>query len=76
MSETTTRTVLYAVTAQAIKTWEDGSITPTQVPTFYLAEGVQGILNTEHAQSIAEGVINPLQDSSIKVVSHIVRVEV
>ena len=46
-----------------------------QVPTFYLHENVQGIINAEHAARVAREVIDPLnlfEDDDV----HITAVEV
>lgn len=58
--------MIYGVTATvAVK--RNGWLTTHQVPTFYLDSAVQGILNKEHAQVIAAGIVNPTKDSNLKV---------
>lgn len=51
------RVRMYGVTA-SIRKWDDPWESFRQVPTFYLHSHVQGILNTEHAKSIARVVLN------------------
>ena len=38
-----------------------------QVPTFFLDENLQGIVDDEHAIQIAKAVINPTNDSGLVV---------
>jgi hypothetical protein len=47
----------YAVTAQVTRTRPDGWTSSVQVPTFYLNTAVHGILNDEHAHSVAVSLI-------------------
>lgn len=35
-----------------------------QLPTFYLDENVQGIVNNEHACRIAYGIVNPCDETN------------
>jgi hypothetical protein len=58
--------MIYGITATvAVK--RNGWLTTHHTPTFYLDSQVQGILNKEHAKVIAAGIVNPTQDSNIKV---------
>lgn len=39
----------------------------TQLPTFYLHSDVQGILNVEQAEKVAQDIVNPTKDPKIVV---------
>ena len=54
--------MIYCITA----TVERKGIT-SQLPTFYLDNRVQGIMNEAHARFIAEEIINPCRVKGIKV---------
>lgn len=49
---------MYAITAQIEHTTADGWTGSTGVPTFYLDERVQGILNSEDAINVAREILN------------------
>lgn len=69
--------MLYAVMATVTKYTPNGKgFTVIQVPTFYLAKSVQGIVNDAHAKQIAEEVINPTQDPCIVVNASVSEIEV
>ncbi len=51
---------MYAITATVTREQSNGYVSNRQVPTFYLAENVQGITSEEHARRIAQDVVNPL----------------
>ncbi len=50
---------MYAITATVSRETEDGWSSLQQVPTFYLDENVQGIVNEDHAGLIAFKIIDP-----------------
>jgi hypothetical protein len=50
---------MYAITATVTREQSNGYVSNRQVPTFYLAENVQGITSEEHARRIALAIIDP-----------------
>ena len=50
---------MFIVQATAVYKTEDGWTGTIQIPTFYLHEDMQGIVNEEHAKEIAKRIIDP-----------------
>lgn len=53
---------MYVISATIKIKDKNGYTKIIQIPTFYLNEDVQGIINVEHARAIAMQVINPMND--------------
>ncbi len=54
---------MYAVTAEIILSLKGSGDSGTySVPTFYLNEDVQGILDETQARKIADAIVNPFGD--------------
>lgn len=58
---------MYAITATISRTTTDDWTSTRQVPTFYLDESVQGIVNEEHAKRIAREIIDPFSEYAMHV---------
>ena len=65
---------MFQVLATVTKTTPEGSVV-TQVPTFFLDGNIQGIVSLEHADQIAQEIINPTGTENIRVSTFIARVE-
>lgn len=48
---------MYAVHAAIVRVQPDGWVGVRTTPTFYLDPAVQGIVNTEHAESVAREIV-------------------
>jgi len=57
---------MWTIQATAIHKTEKGD-RAISIPTFFLDENVQGILNEGHAIAIAESIINPLKLVNLEV---------
>jgi len=57
---------MYQIQATLTKATEAGFMIK-QIPTFYLDPGVQGIVSADHARRIAEEMLNPFKDESVRV---------
>lgn len=62
---------MYKVQATIERTNPDGSILSVQIPTFFLNEDYQGIMNEYHARSVVHDILNPFSDKSIRIVTTI-----
>ncbi len=58
---------MWAISA-TVKDFTDYDLEVNQIPTFYLDENVQGIVNENHAESIAKDIINPTRNPLIQVI--------
>jgi hypothetical protein len=52
---------MYAVQARIVRE-QDGWTSTTHLPTFYLDERVQGILDEDHAARIARSILDPFDE--------------
>lgn len=58
---------MYAVQAIIIVSYPDGSQGYRALPTFYLNENVQGIVNSDHAHNLAIEIVGPERVFSVSV---------
>lgn len=58
---------MYVISATVKVKTEDGYSKIIQIPTFFLDENIQGIVDREHARKIAAQVINPTNDPNCTV---------
>ena len=68
---------MYAITAcVSNRTSKDryGFLATRQLPTFYLHENVQGIVDEKHAETIAREIINPFNNDDL--IMHVSAVKV
>lgn len=64
---------MYKVVAQLEHSREDGWSRSVQIPTFFLDENVQGIVNEQHCLRIVCDMLNPFDDDNIVVHASIMK---
>lgn len=67
---------MYCCQCQVIEREKNGTTCSRQVPTFYLHPHVHGIMNVEHAESIAKEACNITHDPNIEVQVSVAEMEI
>ena len=59
--------MIWVIQANVTELCSDRGVATLQVPTFFLDGDIQGIVDANHAEVIARGIINPTGNPKIEV---------
>jgi hypothetical protein len=66
---------MYMVEANIVVRHENGWTSRKQIPTFFLDENVQGIVDVAHAVEIVEDILNPMGYEHVRVYAIVAKLD-